>query len=307
MRTLAKISSISFLLFLGWEYSAAQANNTQVQTQPTPAQNNASQPSVLSPNQPLDGAYKPEDRFVHRVVPPANIREADVMWQTRIWRIIDTREKINQQLYYPEQQNGNRISLFKLLKDALLEGEISAYAFNPVDWDDCERVRLTKTDVLAQLSTTDTVTDENGNPHVITNEITADKVRGYMIKEDWIFEKQRSVLDPRILWLCPRIVTINKNTGKEDDNSPPTSLFWINFAEIRPLLAKTPVFNQQNDAEWRTFDDIFWKRQFNSTIVQQSNIFNRSIPSYLKGIDALMKSDEMHDKIAAVEHDMWQY
>jgi len=128
-----------------------------------------------------------------------------------------------------------------------------------------------------------------------------------MIKEVWDFEKQRSVLDQRILFICPRIVSINKNTHQEDPNVGPTSLFWVYMPTLRPLLAKTPVFNPQNDAEWRTFDDIFWKRQFSSFIFQQGNVFNRTIASYLKGLDALLESDKIHDKIAGIEHDMWSY
>jgi gliding motility associated protien GldN len=316
MKTLAKISGVSFLILFGWESSIAQANNSNTNTnnqtnvsqpQPNPPGTGQSQPSVLSPNQPLDGAYKPDDKFDRRVVPPAMMREADIMWQTRVWRVIDTREKINQQLYYPEKDNGNRHSLFEILKDALLGGEISGYSFNPFDWDDCESIRLTKTELVEQLNPIDTVTDENGNTKAVPNPVTADKIKGYLIKEDWHFEKQRSVIDPRILWICPRIATINKNTNTEDLTAAPTSLFWINFQEIRPILAKTPVFNQENDAEWRTFDDIFWKRQFNSYIVQQSNVFNRSIPAYMKGYDALLQGEKVHDKIFEIEHDMWQY
>jgi len=72
-------------------------------------------------------------------------------------------------------------------------------------------------------------------------------------------------------------------------------------------LAQVPVFNTRNDAEWRTFDDIFYKRQFASYIVQESNVFNRSIDQYYKSVDALLESDKIHDKIEGIENDMWQY
>ncbi|HTB30567.1 MAG TPA: gliding motility protein GldN [Bacteroidia bacterium] len=317
MKTLAKISGASFLVFFGLEFSFAQMNpnnanpnQVQVQTQ-APSQNqtpnNPSQPSVLSPSNIIDGAYKQEHNPYRRVVPPATIREADAMWQTRIWRVIDVREKINQQLYYPEQANGNRISLFQILKDGLLGGEVTAYGFDPVDLDDCYKIRMTKTEVEKNLSSIDTVQDENGNMVPVKNEVVSASVKGYMIKEDWIFEKQRSVLDPRILFLCPRIQNINKNTGKEDPNGEPISLFWIYFQDIRPIMAKTPVFNQQNDAERRTFDDIFYKRQFSSYIIQQSNVYDRAMSAYVKGLDALLEGEKIHNNIAGIEHDMWQY
>lgn len=300
MKRLAEIVVASILIFSGSEFSVAQVNNSntnQAQTEPT----------VLSPGKmPLDEAYMPEEYINRRVVPPAPIREADVMWSKRVWRIIDTRQKINEPLYYPEEPNGNRMSLFSLLTKALLDDKIYAYSFNPSDLDDIG-VRLTQKEITSQLSSIDTVTDENGNQKAITNDITSDKVRGYMIKEDWIFDKQRSVMEPRILWICPLIASINKNTGLEDATLPPTYLFWISFPEIRPLLARTPVYNWKNDAARLTFDDIFWKRQFSSYIVQQSNVFDRTIAAYLKGTDALLEGEKINNHIRNVEIDMWQY
>lgn len=294
MKTLSKIFGVSFLMFFGWEFSYAQANNNA-------GNNNA--PSVIMPR---DGAYPPEDYSHRRVVPPPYMRYADVMWKERIWRVIDTKQKINEQLYYPVIPNANRISLFDLIKQSLISGEIKAYDFNPAD-NDAIMPPLTLTEVKNKLSSTDTVTDENGNPRVVVNNVTADKVRGYLLKEDWHFDKQRSVLDPRILWICPRIVTINKNTNEEDLDAGPTSLFWLYFNDLRPMMAKTPVFNAKNDAAWLSFDDIFWNRQFSSYIIQVSNVFNRSISVYAKGLDALAESNKAEANIADLEGDMWQY
>jgi len=252
-------------------------------------------------------------------VPPPPIREADAMWQERIWRVIDLRERINLKLYYPEQasiDSGSvlnpsvgkpKISLFQVIKNALLKGEMTAYMFNPVDLDDCFKLRLTKTEVDQQLSSIDTIQDENGNMVPVKNEVTPSSIRSYALKEDWIFEKQRSVLDVRILAICPRALTINKNTGKEDENAGPTSLFWVYYPAFAPLFAKIPVFNEKNNAEKRSLYSIFIKRQFSSYIIQQSNVYNRSIAAYMKALDALLEGEKIHDKIAGIEHDMWQY
>lgn len=298
MRTLSKIFGASLILILGWGYSFAQANNSNANNA-----GNGGQGSVLKPK---DIAYDPQDKTERRVVPLAYMRDADIMYRERIWRVIDTKQKINEQLYYPVQKNANRISLFDLLRQALMTGEINAYRFNATDWDDYSE-QLTPTEIKGILVSIDSTPDENGNMTVVYDSVTPDKIRGYMLKEDWHFEKQRSVLDPRILWICPLTVTINKNTHQEDPSAGNTDLFWINFPEIRPLLARTPVFNEKNDAEWRSFDDIFMMRQFSSYIVQQSNVFNRSIATYMKGIDALEESNRIHDKIEAIEDNMWQY
>jgi len=312
MRTLFRICGVSFLVFFGWEYSVAQANNSnnsnsnQVQTQQTPAQN---QPSVLSPTNklPADGAYIPQDASHRRVVPPAQMRAADIMWKERIWRQIDTREKMNQDLYYPILENLNRQSLFEVIKKAVLSGEITAYDYNLNDRDNYS-VPLTQKDVQAKLDFMIKIhNNETDQDTTIDVKRLSENISGYLLKEDWHFEKQRSVIDPRILWIAPISESFDLNKGIADPTLPKETLFWINFEQLRPFLAQVPVFNTRNDAEWRTFDDIFYKRQFASYIVQESNVFNRSIDQYYKSVDALLESDKIHDKIEGIENDMWQY
>jgi len=264
------------------------------------------QPTVLG-NAPLDGVYQEVHNPNRRVVPLANIREADVMWQKRIWRVIDLREKINQQLYYPTAPNANRRSLFDVFSKAALAGEIKAYSFNPFDNDDTWSTVLTATEVANHFSSVDTITDENGNRVRVENKVTSEGIRQYELKEDWIFDRQRSVLDVRILGLGPKKLVVNENTHKVDENTPPELIFWLYYPEIRPYFAAQTVFNTHNDAERRTLDDIFMKRQFSSYVIQESNVYNRAIAAYTKGLDALLEAERVHKDIAAVEHDMWQY
>src|SRR6185503_1484861 len=57
-------------------------------------------------------------------VPYLYVREADVMWSKRIWRVIDLREKINLPFYYPEYDLPDRIALFQVIKRGIYAGEI---------------------------------------------------------------------------------------------------------------------------------------------------------------------------------------
>lgn len=49
----------------------------------------------------LDGIYVKEHYPSRRVIPYTSLREADVMWNKRVWRRIDLREKQNHVLYFP--------------------------------------------------------------------------------------------------------------------------------------------------------------------------------------------------------------
>jgi gliding motility associated protien GldN len=254
----------------------------------------------------LDDVDVDENTPSRRVIPYTFLRQADVMWKKRVWRIIDLREKINEPLYYPLQPNQNRKSVFEVIKTALKGGELTAYSFS-TDLDDCFRVPMTKTEVDKMLSHSDTLTDENGNPKVVLTDVGSGDIRQYMLKEDWFFDKQRSVMDVRILGMGPMKVVINTNTGAEDPTIPPSQLCWIYYPQVRSLFAATEVFNVENDAERRTLEDIFWKRQFSSFIFQESNVYNRPIVAYMTGLDTQLESEKIKKKMFDLEHDMWQY
>jgi hypothetical protein len=49
----------------------------------------------------VDGIYIQEHIPTKRLVPYEFVREADVMFQKRVWRYIDLREKINHPMYFP--------------------------------------------------------------------------------------------------------------------------------------------------------------------------------------------------------------
>lgn len=260
--------------------------------------------SVLGDEKAYDGVYKREHISTRKPIPYAPIREADVMWKRRITRYIDLREKMNLPLYFPVGNDVNGLrSLTNVLYKAVTE-EVSLRVYSSAT-DDFS-IELTPGDVkkITEKSYEKTV-PSSLDPSVdslivITESFSPDKVKKLMIKEEWFFDKQRSVLDVRILGIC----LLYEQEDKEKGDQP---LFWVYFPEARTLLAKYDVFNRQNPTERRSFDDIFWKRQFSSYIVKEENVFDRSINEYKKGMDALLESNRIKDDIILFEHDLWEF
>lgn len=125
----------------------------------------------------------------------------------------------------------------------------------------------------------------------------------YRLKEDWFFDKERSVMDVRILGIAP-VIYDRDETGQIIGLR---ELFWLYFPHCRYVLNNYYVYNPDNDAQWMSFDDLFWKRRFSSTIYKESNVFDRSVESYRTGVDALMESEKINEEIRLFEHDVWHF
>lgn len=257
----------------------------------------------------LDGAYIKEHTTTQRVVPYPHVRQADVMWERRVWREIDLREKINLPLYYPTEPIKDRKSLFDVIKQGILEdGSITAYDPGPTATDDEFTKPMLPNDVKEMLFHSDTVWTANLEtgelePALTTTEVKSADVVKYVLKEDWVFDRQRSVMDIRIIGICPMI----ENKGDEGEVRGYTPLFWLYFPELRYVLVNWEVFNRENDAERRSFDHVFWARQFNSTITKVSNVYDRKIVEYKTGIDALLEGEEIKEMLFNFEHDLWNF
>src|SRR5690606_22747407 len=103
--------------------------------------------SLFAQNKVLDKPWIKENTPTRRVIPYTHVREADVMWHRRIWRVIDLREKINHPLYYPIQPIQDRKSLYDVIKEGILEGTLTAYS----DVDDEFTVQLTKAEAKDKM------------------------------------------------------------------------------------------------------------------------------------------------------------
>jgi len=261
--------------------------------------------SQVMDSPPNDGIFEKIHVDNRKPIPYPPMREADAFWTKRVWRVIDMRQKINLPFYYPTTPQNGRRSLMLVMLDALKEGSLPAYdAAN-----DEFLLPLAYAEIMKNLTEIDTVTMTRPEPPydqydtVITKEFDASAVKQIRLKEDWFFDKQRSVLDVRILGMCPIIEVIDENGEKKGDKP----LFWIYFPEARPIFAQSEVFNRFNDAERRTYDDIFFKRLFESYIYKESNVYDRKISEYAKGMDALLESERIKNDIFILEHDLWEY
>ena len=301
----------------------------------------------------LDGFYVSENIPTKKVIPYTYVREADVLWSKRVWSVIDLREKINQPLYYPNEdiqagmwnRNASTWSLWTIIREHVLRGDLTVYSpFNPQweAWTDGDEFKYPiKPSIAGGRFDTDSlfrqelfiylgseykdpfamplkswidpaddslVTLPNGNKTLVypagdTTWFLSQDIIQYKLKEDWFFDKERSVLERRIIGITPIVYEKNSSgaiTGTREHIAT--------FRKIQPKQFKNYfVASRQNDAQRMSLDDLFWKRMFHSYIIKESNIANRCVEEYAAGVDALLEAEEIKNSIANFEHNLWEY
>ena len=257
----------------------------------------------------VNGAYKQNDIYEKKPMPLVSVREADIFWSKKIWRVIDLREKMNIPLYYPTHEMDQRINLINLLLKGIENGQITPY---DAQADDDFKIPMSYAQVKerfgAKTTTEQRVNFDTGEREnvVVQGQIRPNEIKQYMLKEEWYFDKQTSALHVRIIGICPI-----REYVREGDTSGQVQLqklFWIYYPEARPLLATNLALNPYNDSRQNSFDDIFIKRMFSSYVVKESNIYdNRDISAYLTGRDAMLESQKIEEKIFNFEQDLWEY
>ena len=272
-----------------------------------------------------DDGRNPNDFYQHgivvgkRAMPYPSVRENDVIWESVIWREIDYNEKFNQFFYFPknaEQSTQGRISLVNLIMRGVRNGEIPVY-----EDDDMEK-ELDLNDAIIQLAgapytVEEEIVDEYGNP-VYDDETDEIKKRSVVktrsfdstsavkikLKEKWYIDKQDTRQKVRIVGLS---FYYQKENAAGERNY--TWSWWIPMDDmrVRQVFVNANAYDENNDVVERSYDDIFIQRYFDSYIIRESNVYNRSIAEYVADLDAVIESQRIEEKIFDIESDMWEY
>ncbi len=248
----------------------------------------------------IDGVVNQTLMYETRLLPYAGVREADVPWQRRMWRIIDVREKINLPFRYPVKP------LITILTEGVESGELVAFA------KDNFKDQMTKEEVNEKLFRMDTVTIVDPETYEASIEVTKsildpEDIKKFRVKEIWFFDEAAGRIKNRILGIAP-IKAEYDDAGNFKYEGP---MFWIYYPQSREYLSKHRAFVDGNDAAPVTWETMFEMRKFSSYIMKASNVFDNRLEHYahLKDnpLDLLYESEKIKMDLFNFEHDLWSY
>jgi gliding motility associated protien GldN len=255
----------------------------------------------------VEGVYIRETTEKRKPIPFQHIREADVMWSKVIWRRVNLTEKRNLSLFYPTWDMEDRKSLIQLMMWGIKNKSLT-----PFESDEFT-TQLTSNEIDqrfgAGIDTTYDYDPETGEAIPLITKRPADisEVKELMIKERWIFDKQRSVMEARIEGLCP-IRVFYREDDLDQAETRYKQLFWVYFPEARNIFASQAIYNENNQSMELSYDDYFLKRMFDGYIFKESNVYaDRLIQEYATGLDVLLESERIKDEVFSYEHDLWEF
>jgi gliding motility associated protien GldN len=292
--------------------SSASVTDASANVAPVPAPANDSLPiKKVLPSLRPDEAVETSSLRDRTPLPYENLRADDALFRHKIWREIDTREKMNLPFRYSADDNNGNQRFISILLQAIQDSAVTV--FNSID--DRFTTPMTKSEVgsiVAGAEVAVPIIDSNGVQTGVVykrNEVNLDSFYKFRIKEEVIFDKESSRLFWRILGIAPlkRIVTASGLDMGESE------LFWVYYPDMRPIFAKYEVYNGKNFGARMSWEELFESRMFYGRIIKSTidNPYDQYIKNYGglndKPILQLLEGENIKEKIFNYEQDLWSY
>ncbi|MFL2591861.1 MAG: gliding motility protein GldN [Flavobacteriaceae bacterium] len=285
-----------------------------------------SQANLLNAKNPLEiGDSSASSKAIGEFVDYEDVDDKDILWSKVVYEFIDLNERLNFPLLFPvndTKYDDTRKSLWRVLRENIENGKISeVYDSNNDNFTEASRIMgKDSTDLEANIYKNYNITDIYKSKYVpesfVPREIASSAdIFGYVIKGVWYFDKIHAELRYRLLAIQPYGTDLKTSVDGEETE---TGYFWIWYPSIREILDDHLVFNDKNNNNRVSFDELLINRRFSSYIYKYDNVYgDREIRDYIRQRDnesyaqwqtrIVMESERIKKEILDFEIDMWGY
>lgn len=239
-----------------------------------------------------------------REFPTAAAMPDDASWRRDVYRSLDLTKEENAVLYYPIVPNGNRQNLFVYLFRQILRGNINAYEYTldaNEHFDEEHQIKGKK------IMDTHNIYYENNDGKIRVNDadLPSEDVKLYFIKESVYYDQHTASFRTKVTAICPVMVGGMGDFG--DDESQRIPLFWVNYEQAAPYLAKLSLMGSSiNNAAVVSADDYFTMNRYKGDIYKTNNLQDRIIAQYADTDSAqVAERKRIERELTAFEEKVW--
>jgi gliding motility associated protien GldN len=283
------------------------------------------QANLLNAKNPSEIGDSSASKAVNEFVDYEYVDDKDILWSKVVYEFIDLNERLNFPLLFPvndTKYDDTRKSLWRVIRENIENGKISeVYDSNNDNFTEASRIiGKDSTDLEAKVFKNYNISDIYKSKYVpesfVPREVASSAdIFGYVIKGVWYFDKIHAELRYRLLAIQPYGKDLKTSVDGEETE---TGYFWIWYPSIREILDDHLVFNDKNNNNRISFDELLINRRFSSYIYKYDNVYgDREIRDYIRQRDnesyaqwqtrLVMESERIKKEILDFEIDMWGY
>jgi len=253
-----------------------------------------SQANLLNAKNPSEiGDSSASSKAINEFVDYEKVDDKNILWSKVVYEFIDLNERLNFPLLFPvndTKYDDTRKSLWRVIRENIENGKISeVYDSNNDNFTEASRIiGKDSTDLEANIYKNYNITDIYKSKYVpesfVPREVASSAdIFGYVIKGIWYFDKIHAELRYRLLAIQPYGTDLKTSVDGEETE---TGYFWIWYPSIREILDDHLVFNDKNNNNRISFDELLINRRFSSYIYKYDNVYgDREIRDYIRQRD----------------------
>ena len=243
------------------------------------------------------------------------------MYKKTVIRMLDLREKQNQPIF----SKGKEIT--RIIMDAVKEGKLTAFSSDSLELgkvytiEEFDKATIIPSDVptltpeeieFQKAQGADAGGDkswgaETPDPAALgPNHFNPDELYQMEIKEDYIFDRQRSRMYYDMQCVTLKIPSEKNIKGIE---IPVATFKYKDLVDIFKNDPRAIWFNSQNDSEHRNMADAFDLRLFSSYLIKVSNPKDQFLADIYTGSakQAILAAQWKANELMEYEHNLWEF
>ena len=235
--------------------------------------------------------------------PTTDAMPEDVIWKRDIYRQLDLTKDKNAPMYYPVEPIGRQVNLFTYLFRLILTGRVTAYTYK-LDGSESfdEKDKLEVKDMLERYGIY--YEESGGKLTVADSDVPSAEAKRYYIKESIYLDQRTGTFTTKVTALCPILM---RGADEFTTEATPYPLFWVNYDDIAPWLAKLPMMpSDLNNVTNMTADDYFTMNRYDGKIYKTNNMQGKVLQNYCEtDSDMVAEQTRIEKQIDDFKNNVW--